>query len=123
MNSTLLSIIIFLKEKIDHIKGWYELTFVKDEHYKYRIEEIKLINDKDHQFSMLKYKMAGIRKPRNEKISEINMSNVFSLFTPEHAQMIVSIATLEAVLNRSKDEVFDKYKRYISFCNEKVNKE
>lgn len=94
-----------------------EIYFYRNEYYKYSIERIEINEEHEKRFSYIYYKMAGSRGVRKERTSDLDSSNVFSLFKPEHAKMIVSISTIEALSLKKETEILDQYNRYIEFCN------
>jgi hypothetical protein len=99
----------FLKNKICLFKGWLELILKQDYHYKYFIERIELKSSQNKPFSMIHYKLIGCRKLITESAIELNKLSTFSLFRPDHAQIIVSIATAEALIGQSTDQISNSY--------------
>lgn len=110
----------FLKNKICLIKGWLELILKQDYHYKYFIDRIELKSNQGKAFSIIHYKLIGCRKLFFESATELNKLSTFSLFRPDHAQIIVSIATAEALIGQSADKINHKYEKYINYCNLKL---
>lgn len=61
-------------------------------------------------------------KPAFKSATNLNKLSLFSLFRPDHAQMIVFIATVESLLSIStNDEIIKKYMNYINLCNLKLS--
>ena len=112
-----------LKEKIDIFLGWLELILKpgNDQKYKYVMERIDLREGRDKFQSVIYYKLIGCRKLLSETAFELNKKTLFTLFRPDHAQIIVSIATAETLMGYSREEMQDKYENYISFCNLKLD--
>lgn len=92
-----------------------------DRNYKYLIESIEAKEQEGKLISIVHYKLIGCRKLISESAVELNRLALFSLFRADHAQMIVSIATVEAFMNLPANEIIDKYVRYIEYCNLKLN--
>lgn len=111
-----------LKNKVYLIRGWLELVLKQDYHYKYFIERIELKLNQDKPSSIVHYKLIGCRKLLYESASELNKSSLFTLFRPDHAQIIVSIATAEALIGKSADVIKNKYEKYVEYCNLKLEK-
>lgn len=106
---------------VDNIKGWFEFARAQRHEYKYIIEKIELKQFGDNNLcSMIHYKMVGIRAVRVEKALDLNASNVFASFRPDHAQIIVSIATVESLLNKNSEEIREKYENYVKCCSSKI---
>jgi len=112
-----------LKNKFELLLGWIELILKPgyDRQYRYVIERIETIESYEKIRSMIYYKLIGCRKILVESAVELNKLTLFTLFRSDHAQIIVSIATAEVLLNQTQNEISDKYKNYIEFCNLKLN--
>jgi sulfur transfer protein SufE len=108
------------KKAWDHIIGFIEIAKHKTEHYKYVIEDIELKKQEDKLCTYIRYKLIGCRSPLYGYAQELNNTHIFSLFKPDHAQFIVSIATVEAVLDKSPDEIIEKYKQYVNHVGLKI---
>ena len=100
--------------------GWLELILKQDYHYKYFIERIELKSNQGIPSSIIHYKLIGCRKLFFETASELNKLSIFSLFRPDHAQIIVSIATAETLIGLPADKINHKYKKYVKYCNLKL---
>jgi hypothetical protein len=85
------------------------------------MERIELRENQGKWESMVYYKLVGCRTLYSRSAIELNKSAVFTLFKSDHAQMIVSIATAEILIGIPIEEVNNKYKKYISHCNLKLN--
>ena len=111
----------YFKNKIDHLIGWFEVAFHKESNYKYLIDSIS-VNEEGESFStIINYKIVGCRNLQRESAVNLNKSSIFSLFRPDHAQMIVSIATVESLLGKSSEEILEKFQKYVSYCALKIN--
>lgn len=112
-----------LKEKIDIFLGWLELVLKpgNDQKYRYVMSRIDLREGRDKPQSIIYYKLVGCRKLLSESAYELNKKTLFTLFRPDHAQIIVSIATAETLMDYSREEMHDKYKNYVSYCNLKLD--
>jgi hypothetical protein len=98
---------------IDYFKGWIDSWKQPDYDYQYVIDNIELKN----QFNVIiRYKLVGCRTPLYELASHLNNSHLFSLFRPDHAQIIVSLATIEALLHKSPAEIIERFQHYIELC-------
>lgn len=113
-----------LKCKLNLFLGWLELILKPGSYYQYKyiIERIEIKEKQGKLFSIVYYKLIGCRKLLMESASELNKLSIFTLFRPDHAQMIVSIATAEALLmGQSINDISYKYEKYVSYCNLKLN--
>ncbi len=112
-----------LKNKWELFIGWFELVLKPgfDRRYKYIMEDIEIKEHQGKLSTMIHYKLVGCRKLNSESAIELNKLSLFSLFRSDHAQMIVSIATIEALMGKSQDEIYEKYKKYITTCNLKMD--
>lgn len=112
-----------LKNKWELFLGWFELVLKPgfDRRYKYIMEDIEIKEHQGKLSTMIHYKLIGCRKLNSESAIELNKLSLFSLFRSDHAQMIVSIATIEALMEKSQDEIYEKYKKYITTCNLKMD--
>jgi hypothetical protein len=115
------NIIEFFKSRFDHLKGWLEVISYKNSDYKYVIENISNNYEETKFPIMIRYKVAGSRVLVTESAANLNKSSLFCSFKPEHAQMIVSIATVEAMLRLSSEEIESKYLAYVRLCSLKIN--
>ncbi len=111
-------IIKYVKEKYDDLLGWLEIIMRKESIYKCLIDSIEART----RHIIINYKTIGCRSLQQDTASNLNQSSVFSLFRPDHAQMIVSIATAESLLGKSADEISEKFQKYVSYCSRKVSK-
>ncbi|MCE3237373.1 MAG: hypothetical protein K0R24_354 [Gammaproteobacteria bacterium] len=112
-----------LKETINLFLGWLELVLKPsdDKEYQYVMDRIDVRERHNKLQSIIYYKLIGCRKLLYGSADELNKKTLFALFRSDHAQMIISIATAEALLDHSTEEMRDKYKKYVSFCNLKLN--
>lgn len=112
-------IILIFKEKILNLFGWLELILkpVFDHRYKYRLEKIEIKEQNESCYSIVHYKLVGCRRLESQSAVELNKSSLFAMFRADHAQIIVSIATVETLINLSKNELLHKYREYIDSCN------
>lgn len=112
-----------LKYKLNLFLGWLELMLKPGSYYQYKyiIERIEIKEKQGKSFSIVYYKLIGCRKLLMETASELNKLSIFTLFRPDHAQMIVSIATAEALMDQSINDISYKYEKYVSYCNLKLN--
>lgn len=102
--------------------GWLELMLKPGNNYRYKyiMERIEVKEHRGKLCSIIYYKLLGCRKLLSEPAIELNKLSLFTLFRPDHAQMIVSIATAEALIGNSNSEINQKYEKYVSFCNLKL---
>lgn len=111
-----------IKNKIYLLLGWLEL-FLKpgnNHQYKYVMDRIEVKEQQGKPSSIIHYKLIGCRQLLSESARELNKLSLFTLFRADHAQMIVSIATAEALIGNSDTEINQKYEKYVSFCNSKL---
>ena len=111
-------IIKYLNEKYGDLIGWFEIVMRKESIYKCLIDSIEM----QPRHTVINYKTIGCRSLQQETASNLNQSSVFSLFRPDHAQIIVSIATAESLLGKPPEEVAEKFQKYVSYCSYKVSK-
>jgi len=111
-------IIDIIKEYVDHLVGWVQIALHKESGYKCFIDSIELRGKN----AIIHYKTIGCRSLQQETAVNLNKSAVFSLFRADHAQMIVSIATVESILGKSATEIQEKFQKYVSYCSFKINK-
>lgn len=114
-------IIDLAKEKINTFIGWAEILLRKEKNYKYFIDKIDLDRRAEPPRTFIHYKITGCRNLSKDTAIELNKKAVFDLFRPDHAQIIVTLATLDAVLGKSGAEIFKKYQDYVSLCSMKIN--
>lgn len=107
---------IIIKNSIDYVIGWIETWKHPEYDYKYVIDAIQLKNHGNNPMTTIRYKLVGCRTPLYEPATHLNNSHLFSLFRPDHAQMIVSIATIEALIHKSPAEIIERYENYIHQC-------
>ena len=120
--NVLIKIFNQLKEIISLFLGWLELVLKpsNDKKYQYVMDRIDLRESHEKLQSIIYYKLIGCRKLLYETAYELNKKTLFTLFRSDHAQIIVSIATAEILLDHSVEDMRDKYKNYILFCNLKL---
>jgi hypothetical protein len=111
------------KKAWDYVVGFIELAKYKSESYKYVIDSVELRREADKVHTFIRYKLLGCRTLLQASAQELNNSNIFSLFKPDHAQFIVSIATVEAVLNKGPSEIAEKYERYVNHFGLKIRED
>lgn len=111
-----------IKNKVFIFKGWVDLILKQEQQYKYFVDRIELKSLKNETFSLIHYRLIGCRKRLSERASELNSSTLFALFRPDHAQMIVSIATAEALIGKTTEEIHNKFEKYVSYCNLKLER-
>jgi hypothetical protein len=111
----------YFKDKFNFLCDWIKIIFHKESNHKCLIDTIELIESNKKLSVIINYKAIGCRSLQRESAVNLNKSIVFSLFRPDHAQIIVSIATAESLLGISADEVADKFQRYVSYCALKIN--
>ena len=117
--------ISFINKKLELFLGWLELLFkTRNKHpYKFFMKDIEPTYTQDNTESIVCYKVVGCRTRLYKSATELNKLALFELFRSDHAQMIVSLATADALLGKSKEEMIDKYKNYIEYCNSKLDKD
>ncbi len=108
----------YTKSIYNNIIGWLEITLHKEATYRCLIDNIELTNRQ----AIIHYKTIGCRSLQQDTASNLNKSTVFSLFRPDHAQIIVSIATVESLLGKSSEEIIEKFQQYVSYCAQKLAK-
>jgi hypothetical protein len=112
----------YIKNKMDCFLGWLEVVFHKESNYKYLIDSISLNEAGEGFTTIINYKIVGCRNLQRESAINLNSSSVFSSFRADHAQMIVSIATVESLLGQSPNEILEKFQKYVSYCSLKINR-
>ncbi len=100
----------------DYVIGWIDTLKHHDSDYQYVIDNIQLSMHDNNPSTLICYKLIGCRTALYESASHLNHSHLFSLFRPDHAQIIVSIATIEAFIHKSPAEILERYKNYIQQC-------
>jgi len=118
----LINVFIGLKNKLELFKGWLEVVLKPEynRYYKYIIQRIEIRREQGKLYSIIYYKLIGCRKLIFESSYDLNKLCLFTLFRPDHAQIIVSLATSEALMSYAKNEMEEKYKEYIASCNLKI---
>jgi hypothetical protein len=112
----MLNLKTFFIQCIDYIIGWIESLRQTEHDYKYVIDDIQLKTLETLPTTYIRYKWVGCRTPLYEPAIHLNNSHLFSLFRPDHAQIIVSIATIEALLHKTPAEIIECYQKYIQQC-------
>lgn len=107
----------------DYVMGWIETWKHSDYDYQYVIDGIQLKIHENIPLTLIRYKLIGCRTALYEYASHLNHSHLFSLFRPDHAQIIVSIATIEAFMHKNPTEIRESYKNYITQCASLFTKE
>jgi|GEM_PF-2614102 len=110
-------IINHAKSIYTNIIGWLEITLRKETKYRYLIDNIELNNNEQ---TIIHYKTIGCRSLQQDTAFNLNKSAIFSLFRPDHAQIIVSIATAESLLRKSPEEIMEKFQQYVVYCSQKI---
>lgn len=109
-----------IKEKVRCIFDLIKTINTNTPEYKYAIESIELRGDTTTERSaFIQYRTVGCRVVRRASVQDLNTSDVFASFKPEDAQKIVSIATVEALLNKDPESIRNKFVGYVEFCASK----
>ncbi len=107
------------------ITDFWRIATSKTPLYEYVLTEI-VLRERDKALNcILQYRTVGSRAMEQAFAHELNETDVFARFPPTQAQMIVTIATLEASLklleNLSPTVLVDKYMGYIKECAKHIN--
>ena len=86
------------------------------ERYRYRIEDIEPGFRNGAPSGTIVYKQIGCRTIFRNTVSDLNNQGMFSMFRADHAQVIVTLATLEAVLSKKCHDAGNAYSDYLSTC-------
>lgn len=118
--SGIIQVITEIKEKIKCLFDLVKTINTSTPEYKYAIESIELRGRITTDCAVfIRYRTVGCRVFRCASVQELNTSNVFASFKPEDAQKIVSIATVEALLNKDPESIRNKFIGYVEFCASK----
>lgn len=109
-----------VKNLINHIKGCCEIVFSHSPEFKYAIKGIDLKNVNGSYSTLIYYQVVGTRHMQYATASQLNDSTLFTKFRPQEAQIIVAIATLEALMATPHDEFATRYKDYVTACASKL---
>lgn len=105
--------------KLSNVLSRLELALKKGKglEHAYILEKVESVAEEGVLKTLVFYRVLGGRKQLRLSASELNQSGQFSLFRPDHAQMIISLATIEAVSLLSIEEIHKKHDRYVRRCN------
>lgn len=115
-------IVAWIKERIRCIADLVKVIGINTPEYKFTIEAIELKRTATDNAVFIHYRTVGCRVVRRSSAQELNTSDLFASFRPADAQKIVSIATIEALLNKRPDIIQDKFVRYVELCASKCRK-
>lgn len=112
----------FIKKSKNTLVGWFETHNLHEYSYNYVIDHIELREQDTLPKTYIHYKLIGCRTLFAESVTHLNHSHLFAHFRPDHAQIIVSIATIEALLDKAPKDILPRYKQYTQQCAYKIRK-
>jgi hypothetical protein len=89
---------------------------MKSSLYEYIIEDIQLQEREGVLSSQIYYRAIGSRTIMYDTAFDLNGSDVFLKFSHVQAQVIVTLATLEKMVQMDQESLTKKYKGYVQQC-------
>lgn len=100
----------------DFISEFWRIATTKHHQYEYVIEDIQLQERNNILHSLIYYRAIGSRTITCGSAYELSSSDVFSKFQHAQAQAIVTLSTLEKMMQLDKEMLISNYKEYIKQC-------
>lgn len=98
------------------ISGFWQIAITRQTMYEYVIEDIELQERNKCLGSIIYYRAIGSRNIQYSSASELNESDVFAKFMPIQAQTIVTLATIETMMQMEITSLTSHYRSYIKKC-------
>lgn len=115
-----IKILHFFNDFSNYIKNIWHIAIASTPIYEYVLVEIEL-QDKDNKLrALIYYRAIGARTINCASAFELNNKAIFNKFSSIHAQMIVTLATIESVMDMSRHELYKNYVEYIKKCVTKI---
>lgn len=102
------------------MQGWAEVTFSSSYEFNYAIKSIEIKKTERSYSTIIYYQTVGSRHIQYETAAELNNSTVFAKFKPQEAQIIVSLATIESILDVDQTQILQKYLEYVESCSKNI---
>jgi len=112
----------FLRKVIEPIKTWWSIQPLKGEDYSYIVTDVEAIKQNSLLKTVVYFRALGSRSIEHAGVEEFNNSNKLRYFKTEHAQLIVTLATLESILSADNENIINLYKDYLKICKQKLSK-
>lgn len=107
---------IFLNKLTDSILSFWRIATKKNDSFEYVIEDIQLQERNNMLRSQVYYRPIGSRGVRYDSATELNESDIFSKFSHVQAQAIVTLSTLENMIQMDRETLLTNYKGYAEKC-------
>lgn len=98
------------------ISECWRIATTKSSTYEYIIEDIQLQERNSVLCSQIYYRAIGSRTIMYDSATELNASDIFSKFPHIQSQVIVTLSTLEKMIQLDKEKIIENYKEYIEKC-------
>lgn len=98
------------------ISDFWRIATMKKNFYEYVIEDIQLQERNNIISSQVYYRAIGSRTIMYDSASELNTSDIFSKFSHVQAQAIVTLSTIEKMMQLDKEILISNYKGYAEQC-------
>lgn len=106
---------------VNYFYGFFEVFFKESFEYKYTITSITIKQEPSTSI-FIKYRVIGSRQIFESSVFDLNTTNLFASFRPDHAQMIVSMATVESLLLLPPGEIKQNLFKYVQCCATKISR-
>ena len=107
---------MILKKITDCISGFWHIATARYDFFEYVIEDIQLEKRKNSLRSQIYYRAIGSRGIHYDSATELNKTGTFAKFPILESQAIVSLATIESMMDMDKETLTQKYKEYAEQC-------
>lgn len=98
------------------ISSFWRIATTKNDPFEYVIEDIQLQESNNILRSQIYYRAIGSRGMRYDTATELNESDIFSKFSHVQAQAIVTLSTIENMIQMDKETLMKNYKGYAATC-------
>lgn len=105
-----------LNKLADYISEFWRIATMKSDIFEYVIEDIQLQERNNILRSQVYYRAIGSRHVQYDSATELNQSNLFSKFSRVQAQAIITLSTIENMMQMDKESLLINYKDYAEKC-------
>jgi hypothetical protein len=116
MKYTFLNEITMFKRILDFISEYWHIATTKSGLYEYIIEDIQIQERENALTTLIYYRAIGARALMYDSAFDLNGSDVFLKFSHAHAQVIVTLSTLERMMRMDQSTLIANYKGYVKQC-------
>lgn len=103
-----------------HVIDIIKIITIETSAYNHKIISLEQRWENNKLSILVNYRISGYRNLRFDSAKSLNSSDMLYLFKPKHAQMIVTLTTLESLLEYTPEQRIVKLKKYLTQCNESL---